>query len=368
MTIAVNLTQVYNNADHLFFIQQFETLAANTNFHQFIFIVSNQNIALSASENIAVIVSSPRANTPLMWKLWYNYTLPALLKKNAADILVQTAGICSLRCRIKQYLFINEAYFAKEATNHDKKYFNFIKKNAGSFLDKASTIVTTSIVAIEKLLKKYKIEDQKITVLKWHVNEAYYPAEFYAKEGLKDKYTGGKEFFLFKGIIDNNANLINLFKAFSFFKQRQKSNMQLLIIEDNEVSNEAFGQSLKSYKYRDEVKLFINLKEGEAASIMSAAYAFFYPVTTEGFHPNVLKAIQCQLPMVLGNTYLLREFGKDAAVYIDPSDFNDIAQKMMLVFKDENKRSEMVKVAGTIASAKWDSVGKTLEEIVELAS
>jgi glycosyltransferase involved in cell wall biosynthesis len=39
----------------------------------------------------------------------------------------------------------------------------------------------------------------------------------------------GNEYFIYSGEIGTHKNLLNLLKAFSAFKKRQKSNMQLLI-------------------------------------------------------------------------------------------------------------------------------------------
>ena len=62
------------------------------------------------------------------------------------------------------------------------------------------------------------------------------------KELIKEKYADGKAYFLFSGDINQRSNLINLLKAFSFFKKRQKSNMLLLIAGN---ADEAFKKELK---------------------------------------------------------------------------------------------------------------------------
>ena len=38
----------------------------------------------------------------------------------------------------------------------------------------------------------------------------------------------------------------------------------------------------------------------------------------------------------------MKEYCGEAALYVDPNNFNDIAEKMMLVFKDEQKRKELI--------------------------
>ena len=55
------------------------------------------------------------------------------------------------------------------------------------------------------------------------------PFTWTEKESWKDSFTEGREYFLYVGSVHPRKNLINLLKAFSGFKKRQKTNMQLVI-------------------------------------------------------------------------------------------------------------------------------------------
>ena len=50
------------------------------------------------------------------------------------------------------------------------------------------------------------------------------------KEAIKNKYSEGKEFFLFNSIFPGQEDFIDLLKSFSHFKKRQQSNFKLLLI------------------------------------------------------------------------------------------------------------------------------------------
>ncbi|MEO6229990.1 MAG: glycosyltransferase [Ferruginibacter sp.] len=351
MTIAVNLTYLFNAANKDLINAQFIQLAAAHSDHQFIFIVRDKNQHQTIiTKNITEVISHPRGNTVLLWKLWYNYTLPALIRKHKADVLINADGACSLRSKIKQYLFINDCYFLKASTFSTKKQFGFLQKNATSFLNKSTLIFTHTSFQKKNLIAKYTINENKIELIPLEISSVFQPMDFVEKETVKDSYADGREYFLFNGDIHPNNHLINLLKAFSFFKKRQKSNMQLLITAKAVAEHNPFVESLKTYKFRNEVKVLFDLPGTEIAKITAASYAVIYPAETENFLPIILQAHQCEVPLLLSNSASLKDAGGAAALYFDDQNFNDIADKMMLIFKDENGRSNLIKEARSISN------------------
>ena len=78
------------------------------------------------------------------------------------------------------------------------------------------------------------------------INKNNEPISFEKREKVKEEYADGNEFFLHAGNINEDKNLMNLLKAFSAFKKRQRSNMQLLIIGKSGNNATKFKNSLRS--------------------------------------------------------------------------------------------------------------------------
>lgn len=351
MIIAINLTHFVSEVNKNFNYELFKRIARENTIHQFIFITARKSrLAINHPSNIIEVISGPRANTVLFWKIWYDYTLPALIRKYKATTLVNTDGACSLRTKTRQCLFINDLYFLNEHPFSNKKQVGYIKKNGLSFLNKAAAVMVGSAEQKKQIIERYNISEAKIEVLQFRVSDLYQPLNFNEKTTIKEAWAGGKEYFLFTGEIHPRNNLMNLLKAFSFFKKRQKSNMQLLIATGAVEANDPFIESLKTYKYRNEIKLLFDLSESEKSSLIAAAYTLVYPAFDEVFPVAPLQAIQCEVPLIVNDTATLKEICGDAALYMDAENFQSIADKMMKLFKDENKRSELVNQAAIIAS------------------
>lgn len=340
MIIAVNaVTPDFKPAFPVFLQDVFFKVATLQPKHQFILIGFDNNAAAPA--NCTCVNPGSKIKSPLRFGYWLNYSLPSLLAKHKADVLI-SYNSCSLRLKLPQLLYTDDASFLSHPEFYKPRWLAFYKRNTPKFLQKAAYIITSSGFLQGELTAHYKIGQGKYSVLCSTAPEIFKPAvNWQLKEAIKEKFTGGKEFFLYSGILNQQNNLINLLKAFSFFKQRQKSNMMLVLASQTN-ADATFVKSLSSYKYRADVVLAENLPVNNLAEIVTAAYALVYPVHYDAAGVNIIQALQCHTPVIASGKAALPEICGDAAVYCHEDDFNDIAAKMMLLFTNEDRRNLII--------------------------
>src|SRR6478752_1713274 len=105
MTIAINSTTFIKAEGNDFLCKYLVTIALSKPEHQFIFITPRFiEKPVNNAANIKNVISSPKASNYIAWKLWLDYTLPAIVKKHDAHILIHTDGACSLRGKVRQGL------------------------------------------------------------------------------------------------------------------------------------------------------------------------------------------------------------------------------------------------------------------------
>jgi glycosyltransferase involved in cell wall biosynthesis len=154
---------------------------------------------------------------------------------------------------------------------------------------------------------------------------------------------------------------MNLLKAFSAFKKRQQTNMKLILTGRLAWKYGSFTESMKTYKYRNDVIMTGYVQEEELVKITGAAYGLIYPSLFEGFGVPVLEAMQCDVPVITSAASPMQEIAKDAALYADANSFTDIADKMMLLYKDENLRKQLIeKGRQTARQYSWDKTADLL--------
>jgi glycosyltransferase involved in cell wall biosynthesis len=369
MIIAVNtrvLPDDYPTAYRYFIYETLKRITRNNPEHQFIFITDRQSGLLSIKEaNVKQVVTGPAAKHPLLWKFWFDIKLPALLRKYKADIFISCDGMCSLTTKVQQCLVLQDTAFLEVPSFLSKKYASYYQKNTAKFLNKAKSIIATSVLTKEVISASYNVINFEIDIVYNAVNEKFQPITNEEKIIVKEQYAGGREFFLYTGDIHPATNLLKLLKAFSVFKKRQQTGMKLVLVGKVAIKYQSFKQDLKSYKYRNDVVLLENVEEDMRVKIVGAAYGLINPSVYTGFVPSVLQAMKCSVPVITSTGSCMQEMTEGAALYVDVSSHTDIADKMMLLYKDEKLHKELAEKGKLVAEKfTWDRTADLLWQSV----
>lgn len=365
MTIAINtrdLPDDYPEEYRYFVYETFKRIVSNNPAHQFLFISDKKkNQLVIEGANVRQLVAGPATKSPLLWKFWFNVKVPAILKKYNADVFVSYDGTCSLKTKVPQCLVIHDLSFLQKNSFMQRSWLHFYKKNNSRFLQTAKSIVTVSPFVKKAIIAEYKKDDEGIDVIYSGVSDVFQPINSDEKIIVKNKYTEGKDFFLHAGKIHPDSNLINLLKAFSVFKKRQQTNMKLVFGGKISDKYKIFKESLESYKYRNDVVIIENAEENELTKITGAAYGLVNPSLYEGFVSSVLRAMRCNVPVITAAGTTMQEITKEAGLYMDASNFTAIADKMMLLYKDENLRNDLIQKGKPVAAEySWERTAELL--------
>jgi glycosyltransferase involved in cell wall biosynthesis len=258
---------------------------------------------------------------------------------------------------------VNDLAVIGQSSFFPRSVVRFYKKHFQKFLDHSKATIALSELTKQAIIEKFPAYSSKIFVLDKYADENFQPVPEFIPASIKHIYTEDKEFFLYSGSMDKSKNLINLLKAFSFFKKRQKSNMQLLIMG---TPDEEFKKELRSYKYRDEVKLVEDPPSYNQVQITASAYAMVCPVQVEQNTAHAMEAMQCAVPVISNTSPSLPASCIEACLQAKPTDINSIAEQMMVIFKDEKLRAEMIR-KGSEAMRSY-SKERTLSALAEILS
>ena len=103
--------------------------------HEFIFIFDRPfDQKFIFGKNVTPIVAGPPARHPLLWKYWYDFKLPAVLKKYKADVFFSPDGFCSLRTAVPQCLVIHDLAFLHFPSGISGSQLRFYKRNTPDYI------------------------------------------------------------------------------------------------------------------------------------------------------------------------------------------------------------------------------------------
>jgi glycosyltransferase involved in cell wall biosynthesis len=368
MVIAVNTKVIGNdfeeNSDFIF--ETFGRIIKQHPDHTFILISEKQlKEGLITFKNVMNIAIGQQKKNPVLWYLWYNIKIAAVLKKHNAGLFI-SYKIASLNSRVPQCIIIPDLAFIHQPSVFKKSDLLFYKTFIPRSIKKAKLIFTVSEFCKTDIIKQYQANADKIKVVYKSVNENFKKVSDTEKEEIKTKYTNGNEYFIYSGQIGEHKNLLNLLKAFSAFKKRQRSNMQLIIAGKQGWKSEKFFESLGLFRFKDDVKILKDPTGEEITKLTAAAYALVYTSLYENFADHPLEAIKSGVPVITSSKGAMPEICGDAALYVNAENFKEIAVKMMQLFRDENFRKELIEKGKTQAQKfNWDITSHLLWSKVE---
>ena len=304
--------------------------------HQF-YIFERQELLEDLDVNNLYIVSiSVNKNLPFYEQRWATKFSSLVKKMEIAQVLLVDTFPLPLK-NSSQWLIISQP--ATRYKNLDKASGIFVfSQKAKQALQKAGTVQENIHVVHGYLQPGRQVSDDE-------------------EQQIKEKYTEGKEFFLVEETSADATSLLQLLKGFSIFKKRQKTSMRLLVVGS---INGPTKKMINTYKYKDEVVLLENLSEEETLSVSSSAYAVIDYNKSDNLFA-VLQVMSIGVPILSSDTTPLKEIATDTALYFNEEDITDIADKLMLIYKDESLRGRMIEAGRNLT--KQYSVEKMADDM-----
>jgi glycosyltransferase involved in cell wall biosynthesis len=318
------------------------------------------------------------------WKLWYDWQLPRLAKKQGADAVMLTGGIAAALTSIPQLVWLPEradpaggqtgrsrasGWWPRVSASRASGWHPSVYPGrlAASLL-RAAVVFCFSERDRAWLAGLYPGTEERVFVVTAAAAEGISPLSPEEKGRIKAANTQGKEYFLADLSGAGEKEVMHMLKAFSQFKKRQHSNMQLVITGRITGRVGLIKDRLKAYRYRQDVCWkeggevavartaataatgMTEVAPGDGCGLMGAAYAVLYLFDGCSLGVPLMNAWRADVPVIVVNGGLLQETAGEAALGFVAGDPASLAAQLMLLYKDENFRRELI-------SKGWDRLG-----------
>ena len=201
MKIAVNTRFLLKNQLEGIGRYSFEILRRMVNEHpedEFIFFFDRAYDEKYVFGNkVTPVVLFPPARHPILWYIWFEWSVHRALKKYKPDVFLSLDGYCSLRTSIPTLLVIHDLafeHFGQFVPNLVKKYY---QKYTPLYVGKAKEIIAVSEYTKQDIVNLYKTNPSKIHVAYNQCGDYFKPISKTEKEKIKQIQSQSKEYFFY---------------------------------------------------------------------------------------------------------------------------------------------------------------------------
>lgn len=249
--------------------------------------------------------------------VWEQWDLPLYLNEIGKPLLLNLANTAPLIYKNK-ISTIHDVAFEIYPQTFNKTFLYVYRFLMPRIIRSSKRIVTVSESSKREICDIYQVDKEKVFVVYNAVSDKFKHIE---NERLKSE-----KYFLAVSSLNYRKNFIAVLKAFELYSKTHEEE-HLYIIGD--IRNANFkGIDISQFMHNPRVKFLGRVSDNELIAYYSNAIGFIYPSIYEGFGIPPLEAQACSCPILLSDIPSLKEVFSDSALYCNPYDINDIAEKM----------------------------------------
>jgi len=279
---------------------------------------------------------------------WEQLILPLFLKKQKKPLLLNLANTAPI-------IYSNKLVTLHDIAYHEHpEWFNKIfvlayKILIPKILRTARFIFTVSEFSKKSICNVYGIEDAKIGIIYNGLPEVFLQAK-------PEKKLFDFNYVLTVGSIQPRKNLLRLIKAYN---QLQNPEFKLVVVGG---SNKIFSNiGNKDITHSSEIIFLDRVNDAELASLYKYCNKFVYPSLYEGFGLPVMEALHFNCNVYISDIPVFKELFLDAVYFFNPTDINDISEKLLA----NNLKKDKITVLNKIKSYNFKQSAIIIKENIE---
>ncbi len=326
----------------------------------------NQYVVFMLSKDLADFKISANFKAVAADFPWYGmaeqFKFPALLNKYNLDLMhfphFNVPVFYKGKFVVTIHDLIHRHFNLQHSTTHGPLVYQLkqigYSKVFNHAIKKSVHILVPSKHVKEQLINETNLQGQKITI----TNEA---ADDRLLNQSKTKTEINGKYILFVGNAHPHKNVEGLLKAFQILKKTNAS-LKLVLVGKSSY----FWQRLQE-KYRDPDIIYTGfVTDIQLTALYQNAVAYIEPSFEEGFGIPILEAMALGAPVVSSSAGSLPEVGGEAAIYFNPKNIPEMANKISSVIESASLRKELIKKGQTrVKLFSWKHLAQQTLEVYE---
>lgn len=207
------------------------------------------------------------------------------------------------------------------------------------YVDNAKHIITVSNKTTEDLVAWTGIDKTKISVIYPGIDNMFKRiSKETAKSLMKTHFDVEQPYIFTMGRKQQYKNVESLIKAYGLLPKKVKQNIKLVITGNRA---EEYQPMINALSLQEYVIPLGYIPEELLPALYSGSELFVFPSLYEGFGFPPLEAMSYSVPVISSDMDTMKEVLGDAAIYFNPNDPKDLADKIQLMLNNSSLCMEM---------------------------
>ncbi|MCF8246402.1 MAG: glycosyltransferase family 4 protein [Saprospiraceae bacterium] len=357
MRIAVNTRFLLKNRLEgigLFTHEVVRRLVAQHPEHEFVFFFDRPfDPSFVFGKNVTPVVLFPPARHPFLFVWWFEWSVRQALKRYKIDVFLSPDNFLTLGTVVKTVLVTHDlahVHYPQQVAFFQRLYYQFFTKK---FNHRADQIVAVSEFTKADLVKQYGIAPAKIAVSGNGCRDLFQPLQPTDKQTIRKDFSEGNPYFYYIGAVHPRKNVHRLIAAFDQFKTTTGASHKLLIAGRFAWQAGEVRVAFEASEFQSDIRFLGYVADEDSARLMGAATALVYVSLFEGFGVPLLEAMHAEVPIVTSNVSSLPEVVGEAAILVNPTKVEEIAEAMRRISEDEHLCNKLV-ASGRVQRTKFN--------------
>ena len=347
----------------------------------------NEYIIFSIPQNLSHLISFMNIKNFAIFKIprifsifiiksiWEQVLLPFYSKYKKIDVLFWPGNFCPLFSPVRTVvMFQNAGPFCRSINVKQVGFYRWFKFKVIGLLMKLSAKRAEHVIFISQYLKNhfiryYNFPNEKGTVI--YFGRGPEISQSYKEEQSTLKAFGIiKPYILFVSNLHSYKNVTQLIEGFGKAIDILNDKRVQLIIAGRVKDRKYFSKIidlLERYRLIERVRFLGHISQEKLFFLYTDCSLFIFPSTCENCPMVLIEAMSCGAPILCSRLSVMPEICGDAALYFNPYDIDDIADKIVLMIKDNKLRETLSQKALKRAQEfpTWEETAKKTLKVFE---
>ena len=355
-----------------------EWIKINEQNEYILFTIPQNLVHLTSFLNIKryAIFTIPRIFSIFIIKsLWEQIFFPFYLRYKKIVLLFCPGNFCPLFSPVRTVVMLqNAGSFCHSINIKQVGFYRWFKFKVRGLLMKISAKRAEHVIFVSHYLKSHFVRNYRFPAEKGTV--IYLGRNIQVAGGLEEKQLVLKEFgirkpfILFASILYSYKNVSQLIEGFWKAVKLLNNEKLQLVIAGKTVDKKYFSKIMKAVErnsLEERVRFLSQIPQQKLFSLYANCLFFVFTSTCENCPMVLIEAMSSGSPILCSNLSVMPEICRDAALYFNPYDVNDIAEKMLLLIRDAKLREELRQKALNRVKEfpTWEEVAQKTLEVLE---